>query len=174
MDALDKISIVVVILFIAALTVLGMDYQSEADNSSQIAGQKARHLIGTSEIPPEKITILKNLIADNNLRKAEIIVADMLAKHPFDGVPHMMQGDIMVRKQDPVSAMFAFREAVDLNPDYVDKKTPLFQGKKIKNTLDEAEAIITERLAANKGGNEVKKAKKAMYYLLRKLAGSCG
>lgn len=86
----------------------------------------------------------------------------------------MMMGDVFMRKQDPVSAMFSYREAVDLNPDYVDKKTPLFQGRKIKNTLDEAKVIITGTLSVTPDDKEMTGARKTMYYLLRRLAGSCG
>ena len=174
MDPLDKISIVAIIIFIAILTVLGWDYRSEAENVIQMAEQTSRRSSGTSEIPLAQITMLKTLIANNNIQKAETVAGDMLAKHPYDGVPHMMMGDIMIRKQDPVAAMFAFREAVDLNPDYVDKKTSFFQGRKIKNTIEEAKVIIKEKLSSSPVGEDMKKAKNTMYYLLRKLAGSCG
>jgi hypothetical protein len=174
MDTLDKISIVAIIIFVASLTVLGMDYNSEAENELQLKDKTPRSSSGISEIPSEQITFLKTLIANNNINKAETVAGDMLKKFPYDGVSHMMMGDIMIRKQDPVAAMLAFREAVDLDPDYVDKKTGSFQGRKIKNTIEEAKVIITEKLLSSPGGKDMKKAKKTMYYLLRKLAGSCG
>jgi hypothetical protein len=83
-------------------------------------------------------------------------------------------GDLMMRKQKPVAAMYSYKEGVDLNPDYVDKKTQLFQGRKIRNTVKEAKEIIETALSKHPGDKEMKEAKKSLYYLLRRLAGSCG
>ena len=51
MDNLDKISIAVIIIFVASLTVLGMDYSSEAENEVQLAEKTALRSYGISEIP---------------------------------------------------------------------------------------------------------------------------
>ena len=98
----------------------------------------------------------------------------MLEKYPYEGGAHMLKGDIMMRKQDPVAAIYSYRTAVEFNPDYADKKAPLFQGRKIKVAVDEAESIIETALLNNSDNKDMKKAKKTMYFLLRSLAGSCG
>ena len=172
MDNLDKISVLVIAVLTAILVTIGMDYKSEAGSNS--TEQKTRGMIRVSEIPSEEIERLKVLVTNNNIKKAEITVAALLEKYPYDGEPHMVMGDIMMRRQDPVAAMYSYREAVDLDPDYVDKKTPVFQGRKIKNTIDEAKVVINSGLTDSPDDEDMKKAKKTMYYLLRKLAGSCG
>jgi hypothetical protein len=86
----------------------------------------------------------------------------------------MVIGDIELRKQDPVAAMEFFRSAIDLNPDFLDKKTEVFQGKKIKATVLEAKALIEKELEANPGNDELSGKRKTVYYMLRRIAGSCG
>jgi hypothetical protein len=86
----------------------------------------------------------------------------------------MMLGDLRMRQQIPIDAMLAYKEAVDLNPDYLDKKTPDFQGKKIKNTVKEAGSLIEAALKNSSGDKELQAHRKAVYYMLRKIAGSCG
>lgn len=174
MDTLDKISVLIIIVLIAAISVLGMDYEGAAGNSVKYTAGRSVSAAGISEISSEMIKSIKDLIANNNIKKAEAALAELSANYPYEGEPHMMMGDVFMRKQDPVSAMFSYREAVDLNPDYVDKKTPLFQGRKIKNTLDEAKVIITGTLSVTPDDKEMTGARKTMYYLLRRLAGSCG
>jgi tetratricopeptide (TPR) repeat protein len=61
----------------------------------------------------------------------------------------MLKGDILMRRQQPINAMYAYKEAVELNPDFLDKKTELFQGKKIKVTVEEALAAIESGLNEN-------------------------
>ena len=174
MDNLDKLSIAVLIVLVAALVVLGMDYQGKAEsNVRKIAGIN-RNRAGISEIPANKLKALKDLIAGNNIKKAGAILEGLLEKYPYEGEPHMLMGDIMMRKQDPVAAIYSYKEAVDLNPDYVDRKAPLFQGRKIKVAIDEARENINAALSESPADGKMKKAKKTMYYLLRKLAGSCG
>ena len=86
----------------------------------------------------------------------------------------MLMGDLFMRKQDPVKAMHEYRQAIDLNPDYLDKKTPLFQGKKLKVAVGEALAEIEHRLRQNPGDEALRSEKKIIYYLYRRIAGSCG
>ncbi len=174
MDNLDKISFIAMTVLIAFLVVLSMDYKSEAENSVVSGSAKAAYAMGVSDIPAERIKMLKGLVANNNIGKAEAGVDELLKKYPYDGAPHMLMGDIRIRKQDPVAAMYSFKDAIDLNPDYVDKKSELFQGRKIKNTVDEAMGIVEQALTKNDNNKEMKEAKKTVYYLLRKLAGSCG
>lgn len=174
MDNLDKISILFLIVLVASLVLLGMDYQGEAESGVKRAAAVNRNITGISEIPDSKIKMLRGLIAGNNIGKAEVLLEGMLKKYPYEGEPYMLMGDIMMRKQDPVAAIYSYKEAVDLNPDYVDKKAALFQGRKMKVAIDEAKESINAAISKNPGDRKMKTARKTMYYLLRKLAGSCG
>jgi tetratricopeptide (TPR) repeat protein len=174
MDNLDKISITILIVLVAVMVVIGMDYHGDAESNVNNAARINRNITGISEIPDSKIKILRDLVAGNNIGKAEALLEGMLKKYPYEGEPYMLMGDIMMRKQDPVAAIYSYKEAVDLNPDYVDKKAALFQGRKIKVAVDEAKESINAAISKSPGDRKMKKAKKTMYYLLRKLAGSCG
>jgi lipopolysaccharide biosynthesis regulator YciM len=173
MDNLDKISLIIIVILVASLMIVSLEYREAAGNDPKYRTARGDAVV-VSEISPETIRTLKNLIADSNIKKAEAMLGQLIDKYPYEGEPRMLMGDIMMRKQEPVAAIYAYREAVDLNPDYVDKKTPLFQGRKIKNTVNEAKEIIEDGLSKDPGDRDMKNAKKTMYYLLRKLAGSCG
>jgi hypothetical protein len=70
--------------------------------------------------------------------------------------------------------MESYRNAIDLNPDFLDKNTEVFQGKKIKATVLEAKAFIDKDLAANRVNGDLREKRKTVYYMLRRIAGSCG
>ena len=109
-----------------------------------------------------------------SLDKAEALVREVISKYPYEAELHMVLGDIFMRRQEPVKAVLEYKEAVDLNPDYLDRKTPLFQGKKLKLIVKEALSEIEGRTKAGPGNELLKKYRKDIYYLQRRIAGSCG
>jgi hypothetical protein len=86
----------------------------------------------------------------------------------------LAKGDLHLRQQDPVTVMLAYKNGIDLYPDSLDKKTKVFQGKKVKAVVLEAKAIIEKDLKSNPGNGELKQKRKTVYYMLRRIAGSCG
>ncbi len=174
MDKLDKFSAVFIMIFIAAVAVVSAEYHND---SGKNIDRSLTHAGSTSEangISDDQVKILKNLIEANNLHKAEALLNELFGKYPYEGELHILMGDVMMRKQDAVGAIYKYKEAVDLNPDYLDKKTPLFQGHKIKVAIKEAKVRINMTLSESPDDQEMKAAKKNMYYLLKKLAASCG
>jgi len=131
----------------------------------------------TQTASPEYAAQLKTaeqLLAAGNMDKTKSLLDEMIAKYPYQAAPFMVMADYHIWRQEPIAAMHAFRQALDLNMDYLEKKTPLYQGKKIKNIVREAEAQIKLALAANAADPLMLENRKEMYYMLRKLAGGCG
>ena len=172
MDKLDKLSLLAIILLIMSASFLVAFYANGTQNQDQFIVQQQVRIFN-----PElerKVKIARDLMENNNLLKAEELATGLINEYPYDGAPHMVIGDIQLRKQNPVAAMDSYRSGIDLNPDYLDKKTTVFQGKKIKATVLEAKAIIDKDLKANSGNGELRQKRKTVYYMLRRIAGSCG
>ena len=173
MDTLDKYSAISIVLLITFSMIL-IFYQvssGEADNRNIVA---ARQYAPPNPELKKKIQIASALMENNNLDKASSLIEKLVSQFPYDGSPYMLLGDLRIRQQEPVKAMLAYREAVDLNPDYLDKKAPDFQGKKIKNIVTEVQHLIENELNENPASKDVRAYKKTVYYMLRKIAGSCG
>jgi len=173
MDNLDKYSAISIVLLIIVSTFL-IYHQAdsgEADGRQIIA---ERQYVPPSPELQKKVQIASTLMENNNFDKAGVLIEELLAQFPYNGSPHMMLGDLRMREQAPIEAMLAYREAVDLNPDYLDKKTPDFQGRKIKNTVKEAQNLIEAGLKNNPADPDLRTYRKTVYYMLRKIAGSCG
>ena len=172
MDKLDKYAAIAIILLITISTVLIFYQINSVEAGSDVIMQREQ----TAPDPQlkKKVNIASELIANSNLDKADALIVELVAQFPYEGSPYMMLGDLRIRQQAPIKAMLAYKEAVGLNPDYLDKKTPDFQGKKIKNTVREARNLIEVALKKNSGDKEFQAYRKTVYYMLRKIAGSCG
>jgi tetratricopeptide (TPR) repeat protein len=174
MDKLDKMTVfglTVLTLYASVLLLLSND-QSQADQVSK-RSQAARQYIINPELD-NKIQLAKNLMAQDNLEKTELLVDSLVGEFPYEGKLYMLKGDILMRRQQPIAAMYEYKEAVTLNPDFLDKKTKLFQGKKIKITVEEAMAMIESGLQQNPDNSKLKDDRKTVYFMKRKIAGSCG
>jgi Tfp pilus assembly protein PilF len=172
MDKLDKLSLLaIVILVVSASFLVAVSANVAEDQDQSVVRQQVQ--VFNPELD-KKVKVARDLLENNNLPKAEELATLLISEYPYDGAPYMVVGDIELRKQDPVAAMESYRNAIDLNPDFLDKKTEVFQGKKIKATVLEAKTIIEKDLAASPGNEDLGEKRKTVYYMLRRIAGSCG
>lgn len=174
MDWLDRLSIWAIVILIIGSFALISGHMGEARPELNLQ-QRTAAADGPAvngEITA-RVRLMKNLIESGNLDKAEILGDELLKKYPYEGEPRMVMGDIFMRRQEPVKGMREYKEAIDLNPDYLDKKTPLFQGKKLKVAVGEALDRIEEKIRLNPDDGPAKRERKVIYYLQRRIAGSC-
>ena len=174
MDRLDRLSIWAIVILIISSSAL-ISHHSGESNTSRDSQKKAAalaHSVAVTDIENRSDEI-KRLMEGNSLNKAELLVTELIQRYPFEGEPRMLLGDIFMRKQDPVKAILEYKEAVDLNPDYLDKKTPLFQGKKLNVAVKEAVIEIEKKIKDNPDNEMIKNYRKDIYYLQRKIAGGC-
>lgn len=175
MDRLDKLSAwSIVILIILSSSLIFAQVNSVAVETPAMNPAVRQGAVQHSPDLDNRIKVARDLLANNNLQKAAELIGALTGEFPYDGEPFMLMGDLLMRKQDPVAAMLAYRNGIDLNPDFLDKKTPLFQGKKVKSTVLEAAELIKDGLSRNPGDTVLKEHRQTLYYMQRKIAGSCG
>jgi hypothetical protein len=175
MDKLDKLSAVAITVLVLWMLVLVVQEKNRPvpDQDAEIARKEAAARRYFDPAYDKKITLAKKLLIANNIDSVTKIVDEMILAYPFEGMPFMLKGDIALRRQEPIAAAIEYRKAVDLNPDYLDKKAEDFQGKKIKKTVEESLSLIELALKNGDLSSEMKENKQVMYYMLRKIAGSC-
>ena len=174
MDTIDRVSIWAIVILIISSFALITGHMGEARPERQV-----QQRMGIADVPvvrgelDSRVNLIKNLMEADNFSKAETLLKELIQQYPYAGEPHMLMGDLFMRRQEPVKAVFEYKEAADLNPDYLDKKTPLFQGKKLKAAVKEALAEIDRRIGLNPADESMKSDRKIIYYLQRRIAGSC-
>jgi tetratricopeptide (TPR) repeat protein len=175
MDWIDRLSIWAIVLIIISSFALIANHVGEAkpERPAQQRTSVEEYSSKNAEIDG-RVKLIRNLMESDNPGKAETMARELIQQSPYDGGLHMTMGDIFMRRQDPVRAVFEYKEAIDINPDFLDKKTPLFQGKKIKAAVTEALAENDRKIRLAPDDESLKRERKTIYYLQRKIAGSCG
>jgi cytochrome c-type biogenesis protein CcmH/NrfG len=175
MDRFDKISATVLVVLGLASSVVIMGHRGEVKpDQNKVQRLAAQEDPAARQELENAGKLVRNLLEAGSLSQAEVLIGELIRKHPYQGEPHMLMGDLLMRKQEPVRAMYEYKQAIDLNPDYLDKKTPLFQGKKLKVAVGEALVEIEGRIKKDAGDESLKREKKVIYYFYRRIAGSCG
>ncbi len=174
MDWLDRISIIAITcLLTAAVVVTFLHRSNDAPDKTQKKASRTQITapqFSKDDIREKKI---RSLIESQNLEQAERLVMKLIRQYPDEGEPYMLMGDIYLRKQHVMKALYKYRYAVDRNPDYLDKNTRLFQGKKLKNVVLEGLSELKKR-GGNGNDEKIGKDRKLIYYLQRRIAGACG
>lgn len=173
MDRLDKFSIFAMIILLISSLALISNHRGEAKSDQYNQKMIALNNTIVNNVLERKINEIKDLIVAGNLDKAEIFTKVLIQKYPYEGDPRILMGDIFMRKQKPIMAVLEYKGAVDLNPDYLDKQTPIFQGKKIEFAVKEAIAEIERKIEENPEDASMKRYRKEVYYLQRRIAGGC-
>lgn len=172
MDRLDKWSAILIAVMAAwAVLIVLSELQAVRPPMPTVA---QRAVMAYNPELDNKLRVAKNLVDNNNLSKAAELINSLIAQFPYDGRPFMVRGDIYLRQQKPIQAMLEYRKGVDLNPDFLDKKTPLFQGRKIKGVLEEVKVAIAAASEDPASVADLKEHRATLYYMLRKVAGGCG
>jgi hypothetical protein len=177
MDWIDRLSIWAIVIIIIASFALIAGHVGEAkpERPAQQRTSAAEYPAKNVEVEIDgRVKLIRNLMESDSLGKAEMMAKELIQQYPYEGGLHMTMGDIFMRRQDPVRAVFEYREAIDINPDLLDKKTPLFQGKKIKTAVAEALAENDRKIRLAHDDESLKRERKTIYYLQRRIAGSCG
>jgi tetratricopeptide (TPR) repeat protein len=173
MDWFDRISIGAVVALSLGSFILVQGHRREVKPDRNLQ-QNVVVAEATNGELDGKVRLIRNFIEAGNLPQAESMIRELKQKFPYQGEISLLMGDVLMRKQEIVKAMHEYQEAIDLNPDYLDKKTPLFQGKKLKTAVGEALAEIENRIRQNPDDASLQQEKKVVYYLYRRIAGSCG
>jgi hypothetical protein len=173
MDRLDRFSLfVIIILLISSLALMGnhmgearsrLDDQQKGTSKGPVINSKIEH----------KVKSIRDILDGGNLVKAEILAKELIQEHLLEGEPRILMGDIFMRKHEPIMAVLEYKEAIDINPDYLDRQTPMFQGKKMEVAVKEALSEIERNIEKNPEDKSMKKYRKDVYYLQRRLAGGC-
>jgi tetratricopeptide (TPR) repeat protein len=175
LDRLDKLALFTVVAMLIAGLIIIASYSGRENPTVSGSGVSRQAVVIISPEFDNKLKITKTLLNSGNLLKARELINSMIKDYPYDGRPYMLLGDLYVHNQQPILAMLEYRKGVDLNPDFLDKKAKkLFRGKQIKNILTEARQVIKAGLAKSPGDPQLKQQLETLYYMLRRVAGSCG
>lgn len=174
MDRLDKVSLVIIVVLASlAASLVVIETRKEGPARKEVL-EEARTKRAASPDFEKRVQVARELLNAENLAGAEELLRGLAAEFPYEGDPHLLLGDLAMRRQDAVLAMVEYRKAVELNPDFLDKKAPAFQGKKIRATVEEAAGVLEKGMENRPDASRQTEYRDTLKYMRRRIAGSCG
>jgi tetratricopeptide (TPR) repeat protein len=98
---------------------------------------------------------------------------DVIGRYPENPRSYVYMAQLYLEQGKLGDAIHNYRQAVEMEPDYVDERTPLFIGDKIKGPVTEGREKFAREKALKPKDKRVKMALKDVYFLQSRLAGGC-
>ncbi|MDH4317811.1 MAG: tetratricopeptide repeat protein [Desulfobulbaceae bacterium] len=175
MDWLDKINIsVITVLSLVTIGMLTAHELEIAKNGPTVTA------VVTAPVAAAAGNIDESIFKDVEALQAKGLYSEALAsleaiieKHPNISLSKVYLARLYIKLGQMEKAIAEYRKAVEMDPDYVDKKAARFIGPEIKKFVTQSKLVIEKQLADNPDDKPSKKAIKDIYYLQRRLAGGC-
>lgn len=176
MDWLDKLSITA----IAGLTVItiGMLTNQEImkrrqDNPGVVAKEEKVSYTLQMETDKRIYQEVTSCKKQGLYTEAMAKLKDVIKRYPEKSLSYVYVAELYLKQGKLGDSIHNYRRAVEMEPDYVDERTPLFIGDKIKELVTEGREKFGREKALKPKDREVRKALKDVYYLQSRLAGGC-
>jgi tetratricopeptide (TPR) repeat protein len=98
---------------------------------------------------------------------------NVMEKYPNKSLSYVYLARLYLDEGRLADSIHNYRRAVEMEPDYVDKKAPLFIGAEVRKVVREGVEKLQREQALRPKDKEVGEAIKDVYYLQRRLAGGC-
>ena len=122
----------------------------------------------------------KKLYSEVRALKEQGLYADAIARleeivesYPDKSLSYVHLGQVREKQGRLREAIHHYRRAVEMDPDYVDERTPLYIGEDIRAVVEEGREKFGREKALKPEDKDVKRALEDVYYLQRRLAGGC-
>ena len=177
MDLIHKLSVAALIILTTVTAVLLLQHQlisqrlTDESGSQEVALQKSYNLI----IANNKATYSEviELSRQKKLPQAMETLQGIITAHPDNPMSSVYLARLQYQQGKIAKAVHSYRMAVDSEPDFVDKKTPLFLGSEIMDLITEARGILKREKKLKPNDTGISLALEDMYYLQRRIAGGC-
>ncbi|NPA94333.1 MAG: tetratricopeptide repeat protein [Thermodesulfobacteria bacterium] len=169
----------VALLIAIGVIVLSMIVQHEMNQSRTVAAQedssaalkrKYEQQMAKNAWLYKKVLVLEK---KGKLNEAMEELHKILAEHPSDAYGFVLEARLLYRQGHLADAIHFYRKAIEMDPDYVDRKTPLYIGDEIMKVISNSRAKLHRERKLKPGDPKIKAAIDDIYYLQRRIAGGC-
>jgi len=176
MDWLDKLSIAA----IAGLTLItaGMLENQEVvkrriDNPGGVDERNKESYISQMEMDKQMYAEATSYQKKGLYAEAITELEDISKSHPEKSLSYVYLAQLYLSQGKLSASIHNYRRAVEIEPDYVDKRTLLFMGDEIRELVKEGMEKLEREKKLKPQDKQIRQALKDVYYLQRRLAGGC-
>jgi tetratricopeptide (TPR) repeat protein len=176
MDRLDKLSIAAIAVFTLLIGGMLVNHEvtgTQHDNPSLAANEQKDSYALQMEIDKKIYEEVISFKSKGLYTEAMAELRDVMARYPEKPRSYVYLAQLYLEQGKLGDAIHHYRQAVEMEPDYVDDRTPLFIGDKIKGLVTEGREKFAREKALKPKDKRIKMALKDIYYLQSRLAGGC-
>ena len=177
MDRFDKFNITLIVLI--SLITIGMLVNQEiterrqgnpgADGKAEKERYYAEQMALNAKIYQEVISLKEQGRDDEAMTKLQ----EVMKTYPGRSQSYVYMAQLSLKSGKLADTIHNYRLAVENDPDYLDKKTPLFIGREIKTLVTESLEKFGREIKLKPNDQTVRNVLQDLYYLQRRLAGGC-
>ncbi len=120
-----------------------------------------------------RLSSARALLDAGEARESAASLTAIEKEFPAEPETHALLGQAYAKLEDYPGSMREYKAALELSPDYVDKKSEKFIGKRIKAAVKEGLSESKVALARDPGDTKARSELRDAYYIERMLAGGC-
>lgn len=176
MDWLDKLSIAAIVA-ITLITVAMLADQEMTIRQQDNPGMEAKEEKNSYALQMETDKKIYEEVASFKEQglytEAMAKLEDIKKGYPEKSLSYVYLAQLYLEQGRLGDGIHNYRRAVEMEPDYVDERTPLFIGDEIKKVVEEGREKFGREKALKPNDEKVRKAIDDVYYLQSRLAGGC-
>jgi Flp pilus assembly protein TadD len=142
---------------------------TETDSTVVLKKLYEKRLAENAEIYKEVIKLQK----ESNYSKAMTELEEIIRANPEKTQSYVLKAQLLNNLGELAEAVAMYRKAIEMDPDFVDKKSPLFIGNSVMEFIPEARGKLNREKKLKPGDKTIKAALENIYYLQRRIAGGC-
>jgi tetratricopeptide (TPR) repeat protein len=116
---------------------------------------------------------VESLRRSGDFQTALLKLDELARTYPNEAHGYILKGEILAKMGALEEAVASYVEAIRLNGDYVDKKSPLSRRPEIQKIADDGLRVIGGKARNNPDNRSLAEAMKNVNYLRSRLAGGC-
>ena len=176
MDWTDKLTMAAII----GLSVITVGFWGHHEIGKKAGHNNAGEVSGGNVASAAQEALNKQIYSGVRADKEKKLYSDAMSKlqnimkqYPRNPLSYVYLAQLELEQGRLADAVHSYRRAVEMEPDYVDKKAPGYMGEEIKTVVIEGMEKFEREKELKPKDRDVQKALKDVYYLQRRLAGGC-
>ncbi|CAK8715049.1 hypothetical protein GCAAIG_04420 [Candidatus Electronema halotolerans] len=173
LDILTKAALAVLT---AVMLVMLVQHELAARNSATVLDSREQELHKIQqrmELDSKIFHEVAVFFEERRYRQAMEKLKEVQTMHPDSSTALLWQARLQYEEGMVAESLADYRQAVDSEPGFIDRKSPLFVGKRIKEKVDESQEKLQREMQLKPNDMSVQKALDDLLYLKRRLAGGC-
>lgn len=176
MDWINKITIGAITVLSLMVTAMLVQHEIELKRLGLNVDRKADFIKQYKLKIAKNAKIYKDVVVNldkKNYTEAMAVLDKIIEEHPDNPQSLIYRAQIERGFGKLAEPIHTYRLAINAEPGYIDKKTPLFMGKTIMALIKEARVKLNREIKLKPNDRTIRLALEDIYYLQRRIAGGC-